>query len=79
MRTIRDADITYKYNAQGYTIYYKGEPILGAGLSKRKRATRSQLSFFKECAEHEKQCILGGNVGEYTRELMRAIDREKCE
>lgn len=75
MLKISADDIHYEYNTRGYMLYYKGEPIGGAGILKSAKGCRSNLKLFKESAELEKWKICSGFISEYMRTQIEKIDK----
>ena len=75
----RAEDITYTYDTRGYMMYYKGQPIGGAGIDRTARAHRSNLSIFKRSAEATKRELVAGLGGEYMKSCILAIDRAERE
>ena len=67
---INPDDITYTYNKKGYTLYYKGKPVGGAGVDKYAKGCPSNVWLFQESAKLEKQAILNGRG---LRTIMQAI------
>ena len=60
----RAEDISYTYNTRGYMMYYKGQPIGGAGIDKTARGCRSNLKLFKHSADVTKRDLVAGRGGE---------------
>ena len=44
-------DFTYKYDYFGYSVYYKGRCLGGAGTLRQGRRLKSNLSFYQQQAE----------------------------
>lgn len=73
-------DITYTYNNRGYMMYYKGQPIGGAGIDKRAaRSCRRNIPLFQKSAEATKRQLVAGCGDSYMMNLIRAIDKASKE
>ena len=72
------SDITYNYDSRGYTMYYKGKPIGGAGIAKSAKGHRSNLTLMRSYAESTKNSLLHGGEP-YMQEQIKKIDWEDCE
>ena len=75
MRKLSEADIHYSYNARGYMMYYKGQPIGGAGIDKSAKGSSSNLKLFRQNAEATKRTLLAGGGDAYMKAAIQAIDR----
>ena len=71
---INEKDLHYEYSSRGYMLYYKGEPIGGAGISKRARGHRGNVNMFRDLAKAEKQAILSGRGSKYMLANIKEID-----
>lgn len=71
---MKESDISYSYNTRGYMMYYKGEPIGGAGIDKSAKGCRSNLKLFKEGAEVTKRWLLKGIGDKFMLDAIKAID-----
>ena len=74
---ITEKDITYSYDTRGYMMYYKGEPIGGAGILKSAKGCRANLNLFKEQAAATKRQLLSGRGDKYMLDEIAKIDKEK--
>lgn len=73
-------DITYTCNNRGYMMYYKGQPIGGAGIDKRAaRNCKKNTLLFQKSAEATKRQLVAGCGGKYMMDLIRAIDNAREE
>ena len=68
-------DIHYTYNTRGYMMYYKDQPIGGAGIDKYAKGCRSNLSLFKEAAAATKRDLLAGRGSKYMMDCIREIEQ----
>lgn len=75
----RAEDISYTYDARGYMMYYKGQPIGGAGIDRTARPSRANIKLFKRSAEVTKRELVAGLGGEYMTACILAIDRAERE
>ena len=66
--------LTYTYTSRGYTMYYKGLPIGGAGTDTEKKPHRSNVRLYKELAEIDKQRLLNGTGSKLMYDAIREID-----
>lgn len=73
----RREDIHYEYNTRGYMMYYKGEPIGGAGIDKRAKGSRGNLKLFKAAAEATKRELIAGRGNYYMKSEIVAIERRQ--
>lgn len=67
-------DIDYTYDARGYMMYYKNQPIGGGGLLKNAKGRRGNVRIFKNYAEVTKQQLVAGIGSQYMMERIKAID-----
>lgn len=72
-------DFTYEYSSRGYMLFYKGQPIGGAGILHSARGpvgrqVAPQLAENKKDAETAIQNILVGNPGRIYKEAIEKID-----
>lgn len=68
-------DIHYECDTKGYMLYYKDEPIGGAGIDKYTKGCRSNLKLFKEAAAYDKRRILSGYGGKRYMDYIEAINK----
>lgn len=73
----RREDIHYEYNTRGYMMYYKGEPIGGAGIDKSAKGSRGNLKLFKDAAEATKRSLLAGGGSSLMKSEIVNIERRK--
>lgn len=71
----RAEDIHYTYSTRGYMMYYKDQPIGGAGIDKYAKGCRSNLKLFKESAEATKRGLVAGRGDTYMKACIMEIDR----
>lgn len=76
IKKISETDVYYTYNTRGYMLYYKNQPIGGAGISKYAKGCRSNLSLFKELGEATKRDLLNGRANNFMWEAINAIDSQ---
>ena len=69
-------DIHYEYNSRGYMMFYKGNPIGGAGISKEAKGHRSNVKLFREYAQSTKGRICAGYIDRFMLEEIERIDSE---
>jgi len=67
-------DFTYSANKGGYTIFYKGKSIGGAGTISngsniRGRAVAKQVHDYSEMAKNDILCIISGISGRYAKAI----------
>lgn len=75
---INPADVHYEYNTKGYMLYYKNQPIGGAGIDKFAKGCRSNLKLFRDSAELEKRAILNGRGRpDMIKEIQAINEREE--
>ena len=75
---IDEKDISYSYNSRGYMMYYKGQPIGGAGIAASARGHRSNLKLFRDHAEVTKRSIMRGGET-YMQEQIKKIDADNAD
>lgn len=68
--------ITYSYTSRGYTMYYKGLPIGGAGTITEKKPYWTNISVYKKLAEVEKQRLLNGTGSKLMYDAIHEIDNK---
>lgn len=73
--TINPDDVSYTYDTRGYMMYYKDQPIGGAGILPSAKGCRSNLKLFKHSAEIDKHRILQGIDARYMEEIKRVNQR----
>lgn len=71
---MNESDISYSYDTRGYMMYYKGQPIGGAGILKSAKGCRSNLKLFREQAAAEKRNLLAGRGSPLMMKYIREID-----
>ena len=71
-----ETDITYSYDTRGYMMYYKGNPIGGAGIAKSAKGCRANLKLFREQAAATKRELLLGRGSKYMLDEIAEIDRK---
>lgn len=74
---ITETDITYSYDTRGYMMYYKGEPIGGAGILKSAKGCRANLKLFREQAAATKRELLSGRGSKYMLDEIAKIDKKE--
>lgn len=72
---IKAKDIHYEYTTKGYMLYYKDEPIGGAGIDKYAKGCRANLKLFKQQAELDKRRILSGYGDKRYMDCIEAINK----
>lgn len=75
----RAEDIHYTYNSRGYMMYYKDQPIGGAGIDKSAKGHSSNVRLFQRSAEATKRELVYGGGSQYMKDLIMAIDNAKKE
>ena len=75
-KMINPDDIHYEYDSRGYMMFYKGNPIGGAGIGKEAKGCRSNVELFHECAKRTKERICAGYIDRYMLEVIERIDSE---
>lgn len=73
---INPQDVHYEYDTRGYMLYYKDQPLGGAGISKYAKGCRSNLKLFKDSAEIEKRNLLNGRGRPDMLEIIERINKE---
>lgn len=73
------SDIHYSYSTRGYMMYYKDQPIGGAGISKYAKGCRSNLDLFRNQAEATKRALLAGRGDKYMMNCIQAIEQTEEE
>lgn len=75
---INPQDLYYTYDTKGYMLYYKDQPIGGAGIDKHAKGCRANLKLFSELGAHEKRCILNGyGRTDLVKNIQAIIDKEE--
>lgn len=75
----RAEDIHYSYDTRGYMMYYKGQPIGGAGIDKYAKGSRGNLRLFRESAEVTKRELVRGGGSQYMKDCILKIDQAEEE
>lgn len=70
-------DITYSYNSRGYMMYYKEQPIGGAGIDKSSKGSRANIELFHQQAKLTKNRLLQGYGNKYMLEKIEKI-KSQC-
>ena len=74
---INPQDLYYTYDTKGYMLYYKEQPIGGAGIDKHAKGCRSNLKLFRDLGAYEKRCILNGHGrGDLIKNIQEIMDKE---